>query len=314
LIAGPILRYRRIAPALIRRDMTVELFASGVRRFIQGLAKKVLIADTLGSVADPIFNLPAAELTPGLAWLGLICFTLQLYFDFSAYSDMAIGLGKMFGFRFPENFNYPYIADSLRNFWARWNITLTLWFRDYVYIPLEKRRRQRYRSRSEYSININLMLVFLLSGLWHGAGWNFVVWGLIHGFFMTLESAGMNRRLNDLWQPLRHAYTLLIVMLSLIFFRSHDLTHAGDYLIGLFDFGNPAVTAYSAFYYLNNEVILALIIGMLWATPIFARCAATMNDTAIYRAGAGFLHLLLAILCLLQVAAGTYQPFIYFRF
>ena len=181
LIAGPIIRYRDIADQLARRLVTVDDFGYGVRRFIIGLAKKVLVANVVAGPADRIFAMPVAELSAGHAWLGLTCYTLQIYFDFSGYSDMAIGLGRMFGFRFPENFRWPYIADSVQEFWRRWHISLSTWFRDYLYIPLGGNRVSPARRY------VNLVTVFFLCGLWHGASWNFVIWGLWHGTFLVIE-------------------------------------------------------------------------------------------------------------------------------
>src|SRR5438067_3043916 len=201
LIAGPIIRFRDIAAQLAAHDVRLADFAYGVRRFIFGLGKKVLIANTLGATADRIFDLPATELTMPLAWLGLICYTLQIYFDFSGYSDMAIGLMRMFGFRILENFNYPYISRSVREFWRRWHISLSNWFRDYLYIPLGGNQRGARRGYA------NLVIVFLLCGLWHGASWPFVVWGTWHGLFLVAERAGFDAWLARIG-PLRHVYAL----------------------------------------------------------------------------------------------------------
>ncbi len=181
LIAGPIIRYRDIADQLARRIVSIDDFAYGVRRFVIGLAKKVLIANVVAGPADKIFSLPAAELSAAHAWLGIVCYTLQIYFDFSGYSDMAIGLGRMFGFRFPENFRWPYVATSVTAFWRRWHISLSTWFRDYLYIPLGGNRVSPARRY------FNLITVFFLCGLWHGASWNFVIWGLWHGAFLVIE-------------------------------------------------------------------------------------------------------------------------------
>ena len=187
LIAGPIIRYREIADQLARRVVSMDDFAVGVRRFVVGLGKKMLIANIVAVPADRIFALPAAELSPAHAWLGIVCYTLQIYFDFSGYSDMAIGLGRMFGFRFPENFRWPYVADTVQEFWRRWHMTLSAWFRDYVYVPLGGNRQSRSRTY------VNLVTVFFLCGLWHGASWTFVVWGLFHGAFLVLERLGLAR-------------------------------------------------------------------------------------------------------------------------
>src|SRR5215467_3315156 len=179
LIAGPIIRYKDIADQLVHRAVTREAFALGIQRFVIGLAKKMLIANTLGGPADAIFALPTAELTVGLAWLGIVCYTLQIYFDFSGYSDMAIGLALLFGFRFPENFNYPYVARSLSEFWRRWHISLSTWFKDYVYVPLGGNRVSRPRWM------FNILLTFTISGLWHGAAWTYVIWGALNGVYLV---------------------------------------------------------------------------------------------------------------------------------
>ncbi len=181
LIAGPIIRYRDLADQLARRIVTLDDFAYGVRRFIIGLAKKVLVANIVAGPADKMFALPFDQLSAAHAWLGISCYTLQIYFDFSGYSDMAIGLGRMFGFRFPENFRWPYIADSVQDFWRRWHISLSTWFRDYLYVPLGGNRLSPARTYG------NLVAVFFLCGLWHGASWNFVIWGLFHGTFLVIE-------------------------------------------------------------------------------------------------------------------------------
>lgn len=187
LIAGPIIRYHDISDQLRKRIVLAEDFAIGIQRFVIGLGKKVIIANTLAIPADLIFSLPADQLTFSLAWLGIICYTLQIYFDFSGYSDMAIGLARMFGFKFLENFNYPYISRSIQEFWRRWHISLSNWFRDYLYIPLGGNRVKPWR------VYFNLVLVFFLCGLWHGASWNFVAWGMIHGSFLVLERLGLAR-------------------------------------------------------------------------------------------------------------------------
>src|SRR5262245_5148881 len=223
LIAGPIIRYRDLADQLALRRVTLDDVAYGVRRFIIGLGKKVLVANVVAGPVDKIFAMPFAQLSAAHAWLGIVCYTLQIYFDFSGYSDMAIGLGRMFGFRFPENFRWPYVAASVQEFWRRWHISLSTWFRDYLYIPLGGNRvspARRYR---------NLVTVFFLCGLWHGASWNFVIWGLWHGTFLVIErvaSSGERRG-----RPfLSHVYTLVVVMIGWVFFRADTLSHAVAFL------------------------------------------------------------------------------------
>ena len=223
LIAGPIVRYHDVAQQIVSRTVARSQFSSGIQRFIFGLAKKTMLANPLGEVADKIFAVPVHEVTTSMAWLGIICYTLQVYFDFSGYSDMAIGLGRLFGFEFLENFNYPYIAESMRDFWRRWHISLSTWFRDYLYIPLGGNRGSSLRTY------LNLWTVFLLCGLWHGASWNFIIWGALHGASLVIERIGWHKYLDRLWRPLRHLYTLGIVMIGWVFFRSESLSHAIHY-------------------------------------------------------------------------------------
>ena len=220
LIAGPIVRYHDVARQLVERVVTRQGFAYGVERFVVGLGKKVLIANTLAVQADLIFAIPADQLTAPVAWFGLVCYTLQIYFDFSGYSDMAIGLGYMFGFRFLENFSHPYVAQSITEFWRRWHISLSTWFRDYLYVPLGGNRGSALRTYR------NLVLVFFLCGLWHGASWSFVVWGLLHGFLLVIERMGLGRLMARWPRALRHAWTLFFVMIAWVFFRADSLPQA----------------------------------------------------------------------------------------
>ncbi len=314
LIAGPIIRYRDMAGQLARRLVTLEDFAAGVRRFVMGLGKKVLVADVVARAADGIFDTPRAELDAAHAWLGILCYTLQIYFDFSGYSDMAIGLGRMFGFRFPENFRWPYVADSVQEFWRRWHLSLSSWFRDYVYIPLGG---SRGGSVATYR---NLVAVFFLCGLWHGASWNFAVWGLFHGAFLVLERLGLARLLRSVWQPLRHAYALVVVMVGWVFFRADTLSDALAFIAAMGGLGPAAATPLTLAYYLTPELALALAAGIVGSMPIvpaLARWHASLSgawrpfglDTAATLS-------LMTILCasLMQLAANTYSPFIYFRF
>jgi alginate O-acetyltransferase complex protein AlgI len=321
LIAGPIIRYHDIADQLAKRNVGLEGFAYGVRRFVIGLAKKVLIANVVAGPADRIFSMPGPQLTAAHAWLGLLCYTLQIYFDFSGYSDMAIGLGRMFGFRFPENFRYPYVADSVQAFWRRWHISLSTWFRDYLYVPLGG---NRVSPRRVYG---NLVVVFFLCGLWHGASWSFVVWGLWHGLFLAVERLGLGRRIEAQWAPLRHAYALGVVATGWVFFRADTLGAALAYLRALAG-GSPALpTAYAPGFLLTNDVRLALVAGVIGALPLaaaFSRwregwvapapgVARVAGDWAIALATTAAQAALL-VTCGLQIAAGTYSPFIYFRF
>jgi alginate O-acetyltransferase complex protein AlgI len=321
LIAGPIIRYHDIADQLARRNVRLEGFAFGIRRFVIGLAKKVLIANVVAGAADRIFAMPGPQLTAGHAWLGLVCYTLQIYFDFSGYSDMAIGLGRMFGFRFPENFRYPYVSDSIQGFWRRWHISLSTWFRDYLYVPLGGSRGSATRTY------VNLVTVFFLCGLWHGASWNFVVWGLWHGSFLVFERLGLDRRIARLWAPLRHVYSLSVVMAGWVFFRADTLAGALGYLRALAGGSPAAPTAYAPGFFLTHELWLALVVGAIGAMPVIPwlgrwreRMAAPAPGVARVRgdwvfgvATTASLAALLLASCA-QIAAGTYSPFIYFRF
>ncbi|HUR33717.1 MAG TPA: MBOAT family protein [Vicinamibacterales bacterium] len=314
LIAGPIIRYKEIAGQLARRVVSVEDFADGVRRFIIGLGKKVLIANIVAVPADAIFALPASQLIGPYAWLGILCYTLQIYFDFSGYSDMAIGLGRMFGFRFPENFRWPYIADSVQEFWRRWHISLSSWFRDYLYVPLGGNRVAPWKTYR------NLVTVFFLCGLWHGASWNFVIWGLFHGSFLVLERLGLSRGLKRVDPIVRHAYLLVVVMVGWVFFRAENLPAALTYLRAMAGFATGEMPPLRLSWYLNPEVRLALIAGIIGSMPVIPALrrradAAMHNWRGPLAEFAGTLALLgVFVAALLQVAARTYNPFIYFRF
>lgn len=319
LIAGPIIRYHDISDQLRKRIVLAEDFVIGIRRFVIGLGKKVIIANTLAVPADQIFSLPSDQLTFSLAWLGIICYTLQIYFDFSGYSDMAIGLARMFGFRFLENFNYPYVSRSIQEFWRRWHISLSNWFRDYLYIPLGGNRVKPWR------VYFNLVLVFLLCGLWHGASWNFVIWGMLHGTFLVLERFGLATFFDKKARWLGHAYALLVVAICWVFFRSENLYGALVYLNAMAGFAQGTGFEYRVGLYLNQEVVLVLVLAILGATPL----KSFLNTLYIMQGWAGVRHAqsanifalinitYLALVFLVSVsylAAGTYNPFIYFRF
>jgi alginate O-acetyltransferase complex protein AlgI len=315
LIAGPIIRWKDIAAQFRLREETVSKFAWGVNRFVFGLAKKVLIANPLGVVADKIFGLPASDLSMPVAWLGLVCYTLQIYFDFSGYSDMAIGLMRMFGFRVRENFNYPYISRGIREFWRRWHISLSTWFRDYVYIPLGGNLVSAWRNI------INIMIVFCLSGLWHGASWNFVLWGVWHGAFLCLETLGLERLLGRV-RPLAHVYGLAAIMGGWVLFRAEDLPHAYTYYSALLGGNAAAVAAPRLADYVDRQIVLVLILGIIGAMPaavwmraLMQRAAETSRAAAVPFQAAQLLSLVaLFALSAGALAANSYSPFIYFRF
>jgi len=321
LIAGPIVRYEDIAAELINRKINRHGFASGVQRFTYGLGKKVLLANPMAAIADKIFLLPSEGLSTSLAWLGAVCYTLQIYFDFSGYSDMAIGLGRMFGFHFPENFNYPYISKSIREFWRRWHISLSSWLRDYLYIPLGGNRMGPVRTYQ------NLFVVFLLCGLWHGASWTFILWGIYHGFFLILERTRMGEWLGKLWQPLQHVLTVLIVMVGWVLFRSETIGGACGYIGAMFGFDQLADKGKSVTMYLDNkamvEICLAIIFSMpAWPFVLKIKDAITDQLNGPWRHAAWntfhctnfFIIVIIIYAAVISLAAGVYNPFIYFRF
>ncbi|MCI5162077.1 MAG: MBOAT family protein [Candidatus Electrothrix sp. AX5] len=317
LIAGPIVRYHDVSQQIMNRRHSVDLFSSGAQRFIYGLSKKMLIANPLGQVADSIFILSENELTLPLAWIGILSYSLQIFFDFSGYSDMAIGLGRMFGFQFHENFNYPYISKSLREFWRRWHISLSTWFRDYVYISLGGNRVSTIRTYT------NLLIVFFLTGFWHGASWNFVIWGLFHGVFITLEHAGFSNLLKKMPAVIQHTYLLFVVITSWVFFRSDTFLESVKYLKALIDIYNYKITLFQLAQILSYEAIYAFIAGIILCFPVYS----LMKQGAERISSEGLINVsffiyvskLLAIttlffLSILKIASSVYNPFIYFRF
>lgn len=320
LIAGPIIRYNDVCDQLRERGQGWVKFSSGVERFLIGLGKKVLLANTFAAVADQMFAPGQQNLGALNAWLGLVCYTLQIYYDFSGYSDMAIGLGRMFGFEFRENFNFPYLAKSLRDFWRRWHISLSSFFRDYLYISLGGNRGKPVR------VCGNLLVVFLVTGLWHGAGWTFVLWGLFHGGFIVLERWGWGRVLDRLWAPVATGYTLVVVMLGWVLFRADTLDHALLYGAALIDF-DFRPSQFELFWNgVSPELLVALTIALLGAWGVFLRVgrwlATWLERPHPFARGAAFGYHVgsvlfyggLLVLCSLYLNAGNYNPFIYFRF
>ncbi len=320
LIAGPIVRYHDIAREISNRTTRIEDISSGTLRFVAGLGKKVLIANTMGSVADQIFSLPMEHVSTGLAWIGIIAYTLQIYFDFSGYSDMAIGLGRIFGFHFLENFNYPYISRSIQEFWRRWHISLSSWFRDYLYIPLGG---SKVGSARTY---FNLLIVFFLCGLWHGASWNFVFWGLFHGSFLVLERLGLNRILSYCPVVLRHVYTLLVVMIGWVFFRAETLEQSFAYTGRLFDFKKVLYLNADLFATMNQQFYITLVIAILLSTPLTRNLLIRMdnklkpsgpNQALLYTSKGLFISawiILILGVSTAQLLTSGYNPFLYFRF
>lgn len=305
LIAGPIVRYVDICHDITNRNLNWNNCALGLQRFGVGLAKKVLIADPMGFMADKIFALPVGEISCLWAWIGIVCYGLQIFYDFSAYSDMAIGLGKFFNFHFLENFKYPYSSDSIQDFWRRWHISLSSWLRDYVYIPLGGNRVSQARTM------INVWIVFLLCGFWHGASWSFVIWGAWHGFGLTIERLGFIKILSRLPYLVRNLWVWLFVLSGWVFFRSPDFSYAVQYLKIMFlgssvDFWS-VIPAYEQ---LTYSWLLSLMVGVIVAYP-------GINNYFIQRKNNFYvrvLSLLIFGLAYCFAVTSTFSPFIYFRF
>ena len=310
LIAGPIVRYKHIEKELESRVITLDAFEKGIIRFITGLGKKILIANNLALVADGVFNTKIEYLSTPYAWIGIIAYTLQIYFDFSGYSDMAIGLARILGITFQENFNYPYLSKSVKEFWRRWHISLSTWFRDYVYISLGGNRKGPYRTY------VNLFIVFFLTGLWHGAEWTFVAWGLYHGFFLIIERMGFNRIITKL--RIGNVYSLAVIMTGWVFFRSADISYACGYIKLLYSFNFNVYVSYEAFRYISKEFYIFLFSGILLSTPVVPflknKFSSIQTGKLIYRFTVYSNTLLIFFLCIVYLAKGSYNPFIYFRF
>ncbi len=266
ILVGPITRYKTVATSFPDPDPTNEDVANGIRRFIQGFAKKILIADILALFVDAAFRIGPRSLTTKLAWLAIIAYMVQIYFDFSGYTDMALGLGKMMGFRFEENFNFPYISQSMGEFWRRWHISLSNWFRDYLFYPLERRRIKFYGQQ------LNIMIVFLLTGIWHGISKTFVMWGLLHGAFLVIESLFLAKFLRKIFRPLRHIYVLISVLITWIVFRSPNLKSAWEFLLrllGSFDIYTPVPFSQSSpLPFIEPSFLIALVIGLILSMPV----------------------------------------------
>ncbi|MDD3959884.1 MAG: MBOAT family protein [Oscillospiraceae bacterium] len=316
LIAGPIVLYSDIHKQIKKREETIEKTVSGLKRFTIGLGKKVLIANTLGAVADKVFaaDLPLSEVNAPIAWLGAVSYALQIYFDFSGYSDMAIGLAKLFGFELKENFNYPYISGSIKEFWRRWHISLSTWFKEYLYIPLGGNRKGMVRTA------INLLIVFFCTGIWHGAQWTFVVWGFYHGLFIMLERIGVIRPEKWKFKALGRVYTLLVAVTAFVIFRA-DSIGRGFSMIGKMFAGwtmKPEMLTFLSTT-VTPSVILFLIIGIIGATDLPKKWTAKIAGKAPVPAMAREIVSMAAVLiilglCVLSLSSTAYNPFIYFRF
>lgn len=304
LIAGPIVKYKDIAKQLSFRKENADDFSRGITRFTVGLAKKLIFANTLGAVYTIIQNGGTKDLSVVGAWIGIICYTLQIYFDFSGYSDMAIGLGGMFGFRFNENFRYPYIATSVTDFWRRWHISLSTWFKEYVYIPLGGNRRKTPR------VILNLMIVWMLTGLWHGAAWNFVLWGVFYGVLLILEKYVLAGVLEKIPTPVRYILTMLCVMVGWVLFSSPSLAAAGEYLGVMFG-GAEFINSQAIYIFSANFIVI--ILGAFCATPLYRKALRSFSIQTIGKLKMAA-YPLLFILCMIFMISETYNPFLYFRF
>ena len=305
LIAGPIIKYKDLGDQIDHRTHSPEQFASGVQIFVVGLAKKVLLANNIGKLWDTILALPAGELTTAGAWLGVAAFAFQLYFDFSGYSDMAVGLGRMLGFEFMRNFNYPYIAKSVTEFWRRWHISLGTWFREYLYIPLGGNRVSKPR------LFFNLLVVWAATGIWHGASWNFLIWGLYFAVLLILEKAFLGKLLQKLPAALQHLYTLFLVLVSWAIFAVEDFGHMGAYLKAMFGLGGGLTNDNVSYYFFS--FLPMLIIAAVASTPLAAKLWKRLPE----KPRLALLPILLLAGLLFSTAYlvdATYNPFLYFRF
>ena len=307
LIAGPIVKYHDVEAEINNRKQTSEEIGKGIRRFIAGLSKKVLIANTMGLVADNLFGAAATGITGPGAWLGAVSYMLQIYFDFSGYSDMALGLGMMFGFHFHENFDYPYISASIREFWRRWHMSLSGWVKEYLYIPLGGNRRGKFRTV------VNKMIVFVCTGIWHGASFNFLFWGIYHGFFLMLEEyiPFIGKKGGKLKSFFQHVYALLVVCVGFVFFRADTMKQGCFWIREMFtDFGWKASAMSLTLQQLTPVYLVTLAAALVAAVPVNSM----LKKYKWYEGFTYVLSLAGFVLCVLSLAGGTYNPFIYFRF
>ena len=309
LIAGPIVRYRTVAEEMQRRVENRADFARGISRFIFGLGKKVLLANNAGLLWDSVNALTASEMSVGSFWLGILAYTFQIYFDFSGYSDMAIGMGLMFGFHFDENFNYPYIAKSITEFWRRWHISLSTWFKEYVYIPLGGNRAGLAKQIR------NIVIVWMLTGFWHGASWNFVAWGLYYGVILIFEKVFLLKIIEKMPKIVRHLYTMFLVIIGWVLFSFDSFKKGAEFIAGMFGLGGYSVINKEFIYLLLNNLVLLIILAVA-STDVPKRCIEKLaaKDKLVFKvAGIILLEVILGI-CVAYLVASTYNPFLYFRF
>ena len=306
LVAGPIIKYKTIDNEIRNRKESIEEFSYGINRFVLGLSKKVIIADILGAMADNIFNLYQLGIDTPTAWIGAICYTFQIYYDFSGYSDMAIGLGHMFGFKFMENFNYPYISKSITEFWRRWHISLSTWFKEYLYIPLGGNRKG--------NVYVNLFIVFLVTGIWHGAAWTYILWGIWHGIFLVIERA-INKKNWYINIPslIKYIVTMFIVIIGWVLFRANSVEQALGYISVMFGV-NAEATLYEFTYFINKKLILWIAIASLGAVPFISNKFKKYNGNKKFEVISTVVISILFILSIVFIVNSTYSPFIYFQF
>jgi len=331
LIAGPIVRYAELRNQIVSRQINSERAAEGVRRFIRGLALKVLIADTLAMISDRIYSIPFQALSTELAWIAIVAYTLRIFFDFSGYTDMAIGIGLMMGFKLPENFNFPYTAKNVRDFWRRWHMTLTSWLRDYIFLPIAYSVSRKLRSQTTAGIKsdhiiyiIAATVTFVICGAWHGSTRVFIMWGLYFAFFMVAEQLLLKRILNRLWKPLQHLYTMAVVMTGWIIFRSTELADIPRQLgrLVIYHEGTDALNRLASFFALTNEtwtvmglaVILSTTIPVSFTNRFLKPTLIPSFQNFLLRSGSVFFHILILFLSIIYLTNQSYQPFLYLRF
>ena len=308
LIAGPIVKYHDIENQILNRNESLENIFYGIKRFIYGLSKKVILANMFALSCDEILKQPTDELGTALVWCASVLYTLQIYYDFSGYSDMAIGLGRMFGFNFLENFNYPYISKSIKEFWRRWHISLSTWFKEYLYIPLGGNRKRKLFTY------INLLIVFFATGLWHGASYNFILWGLFHGFFLVIERIFLGKLLEkNKLKFINHIYVIFVFVIGWVLFRADDLKHAFELYKLMFSYKE---SIYTVRYFFYPQTFVCFIFGILFSglfQSIFPKVREATFSSKVYILES-VIQFILLFICIMYLVNGTYNPFIYFRF
>lgn len=327
LVAGPIVRYSTIAKQLKERKETIDLFYSGTKRFIDGLVKKSIMANLFGTIADTAFSVEHSELTFAMAWIGGLAYSLQLYYDFAGYSDMAIGLGRMFGFEFEENFNYPYVARSIREYWRRWHISLGAWFREYLFFPVTTskwmgklnkvvKNRFGFKVCRKVSVAVPLFITWMATGIWHGATWNYVIWGFYFSFFIILENLGFDKKLEKTPKVVQHVYVTFLMLIARIIVRTSSVTEFWVYIKAMFGFGNGFTNGDATVLWINY--ILVIIIGVICCAPIIPWLRKKLEEKKVIQHVMVVVepigYLALFIVAISFMVGSSYNPFIYFNF